>query len=54
MDIIHGVLAFLFAINGLVLYLLIAGKLVSRQAYTEIVYLAVKGAIKELRDEGYL
>ena len=50
----NGVLAFLLAVNGLVLFLFITGKLVTRQAYSEIVYLAVKEAIKELRDEGYL
>lgn len=54
MEITNGVLVFLFAINGVFLASFLTGKLVSRQAYQEIIYLAVKEAIKELRDEGYL
>ena len=54
MEIMNGVLVFLLVVNGLFLYLFITGKLVERQAYAQIVYLAVKEAIKELRDEGYL
>ena len=54
MELQNGVLIFLLVINGVFLTSFLTGKLVIRQAYSEIVYLAVKEAIKELRDEGYL
>ena len=49
-----GVLLFLLTVNGVFFFSLLTGKLVTRQTYSEIVYLAVKEAIKELRDSGYL
>lgn len=45
---------FLFAFNALVLLLFASGKLVARSSYEEIVYHAVKQAIRELRDEGHI